>query len=367
MIHDCCLFAGPLLLNKLIFFLNDPAAPRSDGLLIVLGLFVANFIMSMCLRQYFWWCFRVGMRLRSAVVTAAFSKSLLLSAGALAKKSTGEITNLMAVDSTRLQSLTPYLHAIWYSFIQIALALYFLYKQVGVSCFGGIAVILMSIPLTGKIAARLKTIQKEMSSVRDRRVKLQNEVLAGMKIIKIQAWEGEFQRRIEAAWEAELALYLRYVMTQAFSTTVYSALPLVVSLTTFTVFVATGHTLDVATALTALALFELLRFPLYMLPNTTNNIIEAKVSVDRVQSFLLEPEKIVVSSGALRTSGVFMDNTTAIFEAIKFKIKNKPTAVASDGGGSSSSGVAISCLVKVKDVMCCSSSSSPPVVAAVLQ
>lgn len=57
--------------------------------------------------------------------------------GALRKRSTGEITNLMSVDSNRLQTLTPYLHAIWYSFIQIALALYFLWSQLGPACLAG--------------------------------------------------------------------------------------------------------------------------------------------------------------------------------------------------------------------------------------
>jgi hypothetical protein len=55
----------------------------------------------------------------------------------MSRKSTGEISNLMSVDSTRLQELTPYLHAIWYSFYQIAVALYFLWQQLGPSCLAG--------------------------------------------------------------------------------------------------------------------------------------------------------------------------------------------------------------------------------------
>jgi ATP-binding cassette subfamily C (CFTR/MRP) protein 1 len=46
----------------------------------------------------------------------------------------------------------------------------------------------------------------------------------------------------------------------------YTAIPLLVAIMTFTSYIALGHTLDVATALTSLALFDLLRFPLFMLP-----------------------------------------------------------------------------------------------------
>lgn len=53
-IHDNCLFLGPTLLNLLIKYLNDPSQSLSYGLLLVFGLFMANFLMSLCLRQYFW-------------------------------------------------------------------------------------------------------------------------------------------------------------------------------------------------------------------------------------------------------------------------------------------------------------------------
>ena len=48
------------------------------------------------------------------------------------------------------QELAPYLHAVWYSFYQIAIALYFLWGQMGISSLAGISVILLLIPLTGK-------------------------------------------------------------------------------------------------------------------------------------------------------------------------------------------------------------------------
>lgn len=54
LIHDSCLFVGPYLLNKIIEFLNNPSEPQSTGLWYVLGLFLSNAIMSLCLRQYFW-------------------------------------------------------------------------------------------------------------------------------------------------------------------------------------------------------------------------------------------------------------------------------------------------------------------------
>ena len=130
LIYDSLNFVNPLLLNKLVKFLNSDE-PLIVGINYVIILFFANLVMSLCLRQYFFWCYRVGMRLRSAVITSVYAKALVLSSTALLKRSLGEVTNLMSVDSNRLQTLTPYLHAIWYSFFQIGLAMYFLWGQLG--------------------------------------------------------------------------------------------------------------------------------------------------------------------------------------------------------------------------------------------
>lgn len=125
--------------------------PLEVGLGYVAILFFTQCLMSLCLRQYFWWCYKVGMNLKSSVVTAVYSKSLVISAAALSRRTIGEISNLMSVDSSRLQDLTPYLHALWYSILQIALALYFLWGQLGVSCLAGMVIIILSIPITGKV------------------------------------------------------------------------------------------------------------------------------------------------------------------------------------------------------------------------
>jgi ATP-binding cassette subfamily C (CFTR/MRP) protein 1 len=112
----------------------------------------------------------------------------------------------------------------------------------------------------------MKSLQQKLSKIRDERIKFTNEILAGMKVIKLQAWEKEFQNRIIEVRNKELAVFRQYAYTQSFAGMVGTSVPLLVSIATFVTFIAIGNKLDVATALTALALFEVLRFPLFMLP-----------------------------------------------------------------------------------------------------
>ena len=72
----------------------------------------------------------------------------------------------------RLQDLTSYLHAIWYSFLQIVLAIFFLWKYLGPSCMGGVSIIIIMIPVSKNVAAYQGKIQKQLMHVKDDRVDL---------------------------------------------------------------------------------------------------------------------------------------------------------------------------------------------------
>jgi ATP-binding cassette subfamily C (CFTR/MRP) protein 1 len=183
------------------------------------------------------------------------------------------------------------------------------------------AVIILGIPTTSRVSMYMQAVQKELSKVRDQRIKLSNEVLSGMKVIKLQAWEKEFQNRILEVRETELALMRRYAFIQSYAGILALSIPLLVAILTFMTYVALGNTLTVATALTSLALFEVLRFPLFMLPQVINNLIEARVSVDRIQSFLIQGEVKPVPSYPLKKAGVLLDSATLVWENAIYKYK----------------------------------------------
>jgi ABC-type multidrug transport system fused ATPase/permease subunit len=165
--------------------------------------------------------------------------------------------------------LTAYVHAVWYSFLQIALAMFFLWRQLGPSCLGGVAVILVMMPVTRYVAKWMGSMQKKLMKAKDSRIEVNSEVLGNMKVVKFQAWEESFQDRITALRNAELSQLLLYSVGNSVSTMIWTTTPLLVALSTFAAYVWSGHQIEVASALTALALFDILRFPLFMLPQGT--------------------------------------------------------------------------------------------------
>jgi len=215
--HDMNVFVGPIVLHGLIQFLRDPNAPLRQGLALTATVTISQTIMSFCLRHYFFKCYLCGLRMRTAIVVAVYKKALLLSSAERQRRTVGEIVNFMTIDAQRIQDLSTYLHALWYSFIQIGLAIYFLWQQLGSSCLGGLAVICIMIPVNKLIAAWMGRLQRKLMTSRDLRVDVNNEVLGSMKVIKLQAWEGSFQKRILDLRKIELKQLYHYVMANSIS------------------------------------------------------------------------------------------------------------------------------------------------------
>lgn len=115
-------FASPLLLNELILYIgpsidenfNITYGPLWQGLVYSFGFFLVTFLTSIFNGQYFWYTFVVGFRIRSALISAIYRKSLRISSVAKKDTTVGEIVNLMAVDAQRFFELVSYLHVLWF-------------------------------------------------------------------------------------------------------------------------------------------------------------------------------------------------------------------------------------------------------------
>jgi len=131
--NDLLAFVAPQLLKAMIGFTQSATAPNWHGYAYAAGLLVTAMVQSVCLHQYFHRVMTTGMRLRSALISSVFRKSLVLTNSARQRHTSGEIVNLMAVDSQRFLDLMSYLQMVWSAPLQISLSLYFLWELLGPS------------------------------------------------------------------------------------------------------------------------------------------------------------------------------------------------------------------------------------------
>ncbi|XP_071968860.1 ATP-binding cassette sub-family C member 3 isoform X2 [Engystomops pustulosus] len=290
--QDLLSFVNPQLLSILIDFIKNREAPAWWGFSIAALMFLSSVAQTLILHQHFQYCFVTGMRLRSAITGIIYRKSLVITNAAKRSSTVGEVVNLMSVDAQRFQDLTTFLNMLWSAPLQICLALYFLWQTLGPSVLAGVAVMILLIPINAFIAMKTRAFQVEQMQYKDSRIKLMNEILNGMKVLKLYAWEPSFSQKVLEIRSKELNVLKKAAYLNALSTFAWTSAPFLVALTTFAVYVSVDekNILDAEKAFVSLSLFNILRFPLNMLPQVISNLAQASVSIKRIQNFLANDE-----------------------------------------------------------------------------
>ncbi|XP_077199113.1 ATP-binding cassette sub-family C member 10 isoform X2 [Paroedura picta] len=279
-------FSGPLLLNLLVSFMESRQEPLSHGVLYALGLFAGSFLGAIMRNQFSYEVNKVMLMVRTAAISAIYQKAIRVSGSSLASFTTGEIVNFMSTDTDRLVNFCLSFHELWSLPFQFAITLYLLYQQVGVAFLGGLALALLLVPINKVVANRIMENNKEMLKHKDTRVKLMTEFLCGMRVIKFYTWEKHFGTRVHGCRGKELKSLRAIKYLDAVCVYLWAALPVVVSILIFITYVLLGHQLSATKVFTALALVGMLILPLNNFPWVLNGILEAKVSLDRIQHFL---------------------------------------------------------------------------------
>ncbi|XP_072502792.1 ATP-binding cassette sub-family C member 3 isoform X1 [Notamacropus eugenii] len=238
LIQDLLSFVNPQLLSILIKFISNPSAPAWWGFLVAGLMFGCSVIQTLILHQHFQYVFVTGIRLRAGITGIIYRKNL------------------------------------------------------GPSVLAGVALMILLIPLNGAIAMKTRALQVEQMGYKDSRIKLMSEILSGIKVLKLYAWEPSFSQMIEKIRLGELQVLRKAAFLSAVSTFTWFSAPFLVSLTTFAVYVSVDekNILDAQKAFVSLSLFNILRFPLNALPQVISGLAQTSVSLKRIQNFLNHEE-----------------------------------------------------------------------------
>ena len=220
-----------------------------------------------------------------------YRKAILLSPSARQKSSTGQIITMVSNDTKQLQLFLSFMNNVVVAPFQILLALALAYQQVGVVMFIGLGFIVVLIPINGFILVALNTIRRKKVEVTDGRVKLINEILGGIRVIKYYAWEQPFTEKIAIIRKMELQFLkqMAYIIAVGF-TLILEAGPIIQPILIFLVYITVGNTLDAATAFTTISLFNIMQQPFAFLPLGLAQYSQSLVSTRRMLDFFNAPE-----------------------------------------------------------------------------
>ncbi|GER46690.1 multidrug resistance protein ABC transporter [Striga asiatica] len=277
---------GPLLLKAFIAVVENEESFEHERYLLVVTLFFTKILESVSQRQWYFRSRLVGLKIRSLLTAAVYKKQLKLSNSAKLEHSSGEIMNYVTVDCYRIGEFPFWFHQIWTTTLQLCFAILILFQSVGPATISSIIVIFLTVFCNMPIAKLQHKFQTKLMEAQDERLKLMNEALVNMKVLKLYAWEIHFMRAIEKLRLVE-DVWLRAVqLRKAYNSFLFWCSPVLVSAATFGTCYVVGVKLTSSNVFTFVATLRLVQDPVRSIPDVVGVFIQAKVAFVRIVRFL---------------------------------------------------------------------------------
>ncbi|XP_055636392.1 ATP-binding cassette sub-family C member 4-like [Toxorhynchites rutilus septentrionalis] len=352
--------AQPIFLGLLLqYFKQDTKVTRQEVFIYAGAIVALNALSVITINQFLLGSFQNGMKVRIAVCSTIYRKALRLSRTALGDTAPGKVVNLLSNDVNRFDIVSVFLHSMWSAPLLTFIVGVLLYLEIGVAGLIGMIVIFIVTPIqayTGKLTSRFR-LQTALRT--DERIRLMDEIISGIQVIKLYAWEKPFARLIKHARKLELKIvrksayvrglymtFLLFTTRTALFCTMMAMVLLGNNLTASKVFVVSSYFAILANTMSA------------MFVRGIAEIAEALVAMRRLQTFLefeekegervgaeqkflkdfggigdsSEKQKLIESDTQLPANvAISMKNVTARWGAVKQQVQPKMQSDAKNG------------------------------------
>lgn len=270
----------PFFIRALVNYLE---AGPTHGQTNASGLLFASILtyggMAFSISSFTYLNVRFLAKVRTALVTAIFQKTVELNSTHLDTS----VLTLMSTDIERIQGGLSAIHDLWALPIQITIASWLLYRQLGPAFVAPLVVVLLCALVSLGVSSYVRSGILRWTKRTEERVKLVNAVLSSIKSVKISGLAGPIGTLVQKFREVELRAGLSFrvvslvVSGNAFFPT-YMCGPIT--------FFAAGQRLGAAEAFASLAYLQLITAPLNQLFQRIPMMVAALACLTRIQDFL---------------------------------------------------------------------------------
>ncbi|XP_014005976.1 ATP-binding cassette sub-family C member 4 [Salmo salar] len=295
----------PVFLGKLIQYFEKYDPDDMDALYeafgYAAGVCLSTLILAVTHHLYFFHVLRTGMKMRVAMCHMIYKKALCLSSAAMGKTTTGQIVNLLSNDVNKFDEVTIFLHFLWVGPLQAAAVLGLLWVEIGPSCLAGMAVLVILMPTQTMFGRLFSKFRSKTAALTDNRIRTMNEVVSGIRIIKMYAWEKPFSALVNDVRREEISKIMSSSYLRGLNMASFFAASKIIVFITFTVYVLLGNTISASRVFVAVSLYSAVRLTVTLFfPSAVEKLSETLISVRRIKTFLLLDEIVKSNHGFLQ-------------------------------------------------------------------
>ncbi|KAG5833705.1 hypothetical protein ANANG_G00278690 [Anguilla anguilla] len=287
----------PVFLGKLILYFEkyglDDKAALHEAYGYAAGISLSSIGLAIIHHLYFYHVQRAGMKIRVAMCHMIYKKALCLSSTAMGKTTTGQIVNLLSNDVNKFDEVTIFLHFLWAGPLQAAAVIGLLWNEIGPSCLAGMAVLVFLMPLQTLFGRLFSSFRSKTAALTDNRIRTMNEVVSGMRIIKMYAWEKPFSALVNEVRRKEISKVLKSSYLRGLNMASFFVAGKVIVFVTFAVYVLVGNTISASRVFVTVSLYSAVRLTVTLFfPSAVEKVSETLISVRRIKNFLLLDETV---------------------------------------------------------------------------
>ncbi|RXN01930.1 ATP-binding cassette sub-family C member 8 [Acipenser ruthenus] len=218
----------------------------------------------------------------------------------------------------------------------IVVGVILLYYLLGISALIGATVIAVLAPVQYFVATKLSQAQKSTLEYSNERLKKTTELLRGIKLLKLYAWEHIFHDSVEETRQKEMTSLKAFALYTSISIFMNAAIPIAAVLTTFVVHAHLSEDADLspAVAFASLSLFHILVTPLFLLSSVVRSTVKALVSVQKLSEFFSSEE--IGEEHEYKAAVQLSSGSHTKYQAVPLKVVNRKRPAREDWSSYSS-------------------------------
>ncbi|XP_055678742.1 ATP-binding cassette sub-family C member 4-like [Lutzomyia longipalpis] len=284
--------AQPLCLGGLVTYFSpgETTVTKSEAYMYAVGIILSSLIPVCIFHPFILFIFQQGMKIRVATCTLMYEKVMRLSKCTTFDGLNGQVINLMSNDVGRYDVAMAFLHDLWKGPLEALLLGYFIYREIGVSGILGMAFLLGFIPLQAYIGRKAATYRLRTAKRTDIRIRFMNEIIQGIQVIKMYAWEKSFAAMVDKVRRKEINAIRGsfYVRATFYCFILISKFSLFISLMSYIYF---GNIFTARKVFIVSSFYNVLNESMvHFWPLAITTCAEAYISIKRINEFLLRSE-----------------------------------------------------------------------------